>query len=44
MVLVEIPPAIDSINTAAGKLYVDTSYNVGQYANVFATVLGVPDR
>ena len=44
MVLVEIPPAIDSINTAAGKLYVDTSYNVGQYANVFATVLGVPDK
>jgi co-chaperonin GroES (HSP10) len=44
MVLVEIPPAIDSINTAAGKMYVDTSYAVGQYANVYATVCGVPEK
>ena len=44
-VYVELPKEIDEITTQSGmKFAVDTSYSPGQYANLFGTVLGVPDK
>lgn len=44
-VFVEIPPAISSIKTKSGiELFIDTSFNPERYANVYATVLAVPDK
>lgn len=42
-VVLEIPEAISSIKTLSGiELYVDTSFNPEQFANVYATVVEVP--
>lgn len=44
-VIVEIPPAINSIKTASGiDFYIDSSFDPEKYANVWGTVVGVPER
>lgn len=44
-VLVEIPPAVNSIKTLSGiELYIETSFEPERYANVWATVVAVPTR
>jgi len=44
-VLVEIPPLVSTIKTPSGiELYIETSFEPERYANVWATVVAVPDR
>lgn len=44
-VLVEIPPAINSIKTPSGiQLFIETSFEPERYANVFAEVVSIPTR